>query len=52
MRVCLCTACMLGAQRGYKRALDPLEQELQTVLNLHVGAGNPTQVLCKSSQCY
>ena len=25
----------------------PLEQELQTVVNLHVGAGNQTWVLCK-----
>lgn len=30
--------------RGHKRALDALVLELQTVVNGHVGAGNPTPV--------
>lgn len=29
----------------------PLNLELQTVVSFHVGAGNGTQVLWKSSQC-
>jgi len=33
---------------GHKRALDTLELELQMVVSHHVGAGNETQVLCKS----
>lgn len=36
---CLCTMCMLGAHRGQKRILDPLELELQTVLSSHVDTG-------------
>ena len=27
--VCMCTMCVPGTQRGQKRALDPLELELQ-----------------------
>lgn len=32
-------------------ALDPLELEAQVVLRHHMGAGNQTGGLCKSSQC-
>lgn len=34
---------------GQNWVLDPLELELQMVLNHHVGARNQTQVFCKSS---
>ena len=34
-----------------KRVLDPLELELQMGVSHHVGAGNWTEVLYKSSQC-
>lgn len=32
--------CILGAQRGRKKALDPLGQELQMVVNHYMGARN------------
>ena len=35
----------------YKRALDPLDLELQVVVSHYVGAGNEIQVLWKSIQC-
>ena len=35
----VCIAYLYSAQRNQKRASDPLELELQTVVNLHVGAG-------------
>ena len=31
--------CVLGACTGQKEASDPLELELQTAVNCHVGAG-------------
>jgi hypothetical protein len=34
----MCTTCILDIHGGQKRALDPLEWELQTVVNCHVGA--------------
>lgn len=37
---CLCTTCVSGAFESQKRELSPLEQELQRVVNLHMGAGN------------
>ena len=40
MSVSACMFYMSGAYRGQKRALDPLELELQTVVNCHMGAGN------------
>lgn len=30
--VCICTTCVLGAHRDRRRALDPLELELQWLL--------------------
>jgi hypothetical protein len=33
-----------------KRVSYPLEPELQVVVSCHLGAGNRTQVLCKSSK--
>lgn len=38
--VYLCAACVCVAGGGQKRTLDPLELELRTVVNDHVGAGN------------
>ena len=38
--VCLCATHMAGSLGGQKRALDPLELELQMVVSSQVGAGN------------
>jgi hypothetical protein len=40
--ICLhvCAACVCSTYRGQKRALDPLELELQMVVSHHVCAGN------------
>lgn len=35
----MCTVCTLGAKRSQKKALDPLDWELQRVVN-HVDARN------------
>jgi hypothetical protein len=40
-----------GTSGGQKRALGSLEQELKIAASHHMGAGNRTQVLCKSTQC-
>lgn len=50
LHVYLCTACMSGTLRDQKRATDPSKLGLQRVMNCNVGAGNPAQVLKKSSQ--
>lgn len=42
LHVCLCTMCVAGAYGGKKMVLDPLGLELQTIVGLHVGAGNKT----------
>lgn len=42
-RVRLCIVCRTHGDE--KRALGPLEQELQMVVSLHVGAGSQIQVL-------
>ena len=55
----MCFACMdvyasqimPGIQGGQKRVLDPRELKLQRVVSYHVGGGNRTWVLWKSSQC-
>lgn len=41
LHICLCTVRMPGVCRGKKRALVPPELEIQMVVNLNVGAGNP-----------
>ena len=51
MLLCVCIMHVPGAHGGQNRASDLLELELQTVVRHHTGAGNRTQVLCKSSQC-
>ena len=43
-------SCACSAHNGQKRASDPLELELQTVVARCEGAGNQAQVLCKSSK--
>jgi hypothetical protein len=57
VHACVCVCCAVhmpvcvhvSAHRGQKVALDALEQELQVAVSHHVGAGNRTPVLCKSS---
>jgi hypothetical protein len=46
--VCMYTTSMPGAFRGWNTVSDPLELELQTVVNHHVSTRNETEVLCKS----
>ena len=52
--MCECFACMRSvhrvhpeAHRGGRRVSEPLELELQVVLNCHVGAGSRTSILCR-----
>ena len=40
MYVYVSRVCVLGALVGQTRVSDPLELELQMVVNHHVGAGN------------
>lgn len=42
LNTCVCTACVLDAHRGQKRASDPIGLEVQMAVNLRVGAGNQT----------
>ena len=46
----VCTPYLCSALRDQKRGPDPLELECPMVVSSHVGAGNWTQVFCKSSQ--
>lgn len=48
-QACLCTVYMSGALGGGKRALDPLEVELWTVVRYHVGVGNITRSSARTS---
>lgn len=50
MYVCVPYEC--SAHRGRKMALDPLETELQVVVNCHPGAIYQTRGLSKSRQCF
>lgn len=55
LSVCFCVCSILSYawyHRGQKRALDPLKLKLQMFVSHHVGTGNWTQVLVKSSQCF
>lgn len=49
LHVFLCTMCVLGAHKGQKVAMDPLELELQTDVGHHVGAVKGIQVHWKSN---
>lgn len=44
--------CVWSTHRSQKKALDPLELELQKAVNFHVGAGNITWVFHKSSHSF
>lgn len=43
--------CTPGIQRGHEGVLGALELDLCLVVHYHVGSGNQTRVLCKSSKC-
>lgn len=45
----ICETCVPGAQRGQKKTTDPLQLELQMLVDHSVGAEDQTQVLCRSS---
>ena len=45
------TLSIPGAHGGQNKASDSLELELRVGVSSHVGAGNWTQVLCKSRLC-
>lgn len=47
--VYVCNVCVHGTRGGQKRALDPLELELQMVIICHVGAGNQTRSSCPAA---
>lgn len=47
--VCVCTMYKPGAGGGQKEASNPLGVELHTIVSHHVGAGNRTWLLWKSS---
>jgi hypothetical protein len=40
LHACLCTMLMPSAHKGQRRMLNPLEQEVQTVVSHHVGSEN------------
>lgn len=44
-------ACVPGVHGSQKRALDPLELELQTIVSHLAGSGNQTQVLYSNNKC-
>ena len=46
----VCTSRGSGTVEGQKKALDPLELELQASVSHHVGAGTQTCVLRKGSK--
>lgn len=50
LHICAAHAC--SHCRSQKRATDALETESHTVVSSPVGAGNRTQVFCKSSRCH
>ena len=50
MYVCVPHKC-LAAPGGQKKALVPLELELEMIVNCCVGAGNQIWVFCKNCKC-
>lgn len=48
--VCACIVRVCSAGRSQKRVLSLLELKLQTVMRLHLGAGDWNLVLCKISK--
>ena len=52
MYVCMYTMYMPAAHGSQKRKVDPLELELQMVVNHSVYARNQIQVFCKNKYSY
>ena len=52
LHVHVCITCMSDVHWGQKKVSDPLALELQMVVICHVGVGECTRLLCKSSQCF
>lgn len=48
--VCVLHLCVLGAHGSQRKASDPLEMELQMVVNYHVGTWNQNQILLQEQQ--
>lgn len=44
-----CHVYLPGANRNYRRSLNPLKLELGLTVNHHVGTEDGNEVLCKSS---
>lgn len=54
MHACLCEFLSImckGPMEAGRKCQICLELELQAIVNCHVGPGNPTQVIPKSSNC-
>lgn len=49
--MCVCVPYACSADRGQKRAGDPLALPLQMAVSSYVDAGNRTLVLWKSNEC-
>ena len=49
LSVCVCTTCIQAPINSMKVS-EPLKVEFQVVMG-DIGAGNQTQVLCKSNKC-
>lgn len=47
--VCMCIMCVLNAQRGQKKASNPLKLESWMVMSYHACAGNQIQVHAKAA---
>lgn len=47
---CMSVYHLYNAHKDQRRALDPLELDLQVVMNSLVGVVNQTQILCKSNK--
>lgn len=52
MYLFLCAICVLDGHGGQKRTLGPLELELLVFLELRMGLGDCTGVLCKKTRHY
>lgn len=46
----MCTTCLLSSSRSQKRAADPLELELRTIVSRHVGTRTQIQALYECSK--
>ena len=50
LHVCLCTMCVPGTHGSQKTLKSPGTAAIDGCVSCHVGDGNRTQVLCKSSE--